>query len=58
MTSKRLRSDFSYLPDTPEAALATVHQLMRQFNIKKTAILKDNNSGPDLSLFCLEVRLC
>jgi hypothetical protein len=57
MTSKRPRSDSSDSPDTPEAALATIHELMRQFSLDP-AMLKDNDSGPGLSLFRLGVWLC
>ena len=32
MTSRRPRSDSSNPPDTPEAALATIHQLIHQEN--------------------------
>ena len=49
MTSKRPRSDSSNPPDTPEAALATIHQLIRQFSLDP-AMLKDDDSGPGLSL--------
>ena len=57
MTSKRLRSDSSDLPNTPKAALATIHQLIRQFRLDP-AMLKDDDSGLGRSLFRLGVWLC
>jgi hypothetical protein len=55
MTSKRLRRDTGAqdlptdTPDTPEAAVAAIRRLMRQFSVDP-AMLEDDDLGLSLSL--------
>jgi hypothetical protein len=54
MASKRLRrdaneGDMSSTPNTPEAAVAAIRQLMRQFSLDPVT-LEDDDSGRSLSL--------
>ena len=56
MSSKRPRRDTGArdmptdTPGTPEAAMATIRQLMKQFGFDSATVLEDDDSGLLLSL--------